>query len=622
MEEHVIFKIEVNRPEAAAEIKSLGKSVDALKKSEDALKTSIEGLSKANKELREERKKLDTATDEGRARIQQINDEIDKNNKVIKENSSNLEKQRLNVGNYTDSIDKSVPAIGAAKTALEGMLNPMTAAIAVGAALVKLYSASTQGARDLARAQDQLAYATQFAADSFGELVSDEKGMGFFQKLTTALLVYIDPTIAGLSALGAIAQERLRDLEISGAFAQAFAKDSERQAEVNRRIRDDELQSYEVRLNAVQAINRELESSRDRTVAVLQAQIIAIKESTVSYDLNREAQLRVAQLEAEIADKREEITGKLTENVMAEAAIRKQASDERIAREDEEARLYFLRLDNKLSAERYALEQRKEFEEEFYGDGGEIDKIHKDFNARIAKETANRLKKQTDDEKKAAKAQERIERDKSEALIGFTNMVTDERSAARVLLNSLFKQDAIAETAIATKNAAVNAYKALAGIPYVGPVLGALAAAAVTAYGLSQVAGIVGIPIGFAGGGLVPGYASGGLTGTKIVNSHGRPISRSNGDDRLVTVKTGEVILNQHQQARLGGDRTFARIGVPGFVTGGSTDFSGVSRQSEAANVSREIFDAISQIRPVVTVEDINVGQTRVAVVESRAQVV
>ena len=59
------------------------------------------------------------------------------------------------------------------------------------------------------------------------------------------------------------------------------------------------------------------------------------------------------------------------------------------------------------------------------------------------------------------------------------------------------------------------------------------------------------------------GFADGGLV------TDGFEISRSNGDNRLVTVKDGEVILNEDQQEALGGASIFKMIGVPGFATGG-----------------------------------------------------
>jgi hypothetical protein len=61
----------------------------------------------------------------------------------------------------------------------------------------------------------------------------------------------------------------------------------------------------------------------------------------------------------------------------------------------------------------------------------------------------------------------------------------------------------------------------------------------------------------------IAGFASGGLI------DGGFEISRSNGDNRLITAKDGEVILNESQQRAIGGASIFKSIGVPGFATGG-----------------------------------------------------
>lgn len=75
----------------------------------------------------------------------------------------------------------------------------------------------------------------------------------------------------------------------------------------------------------------------------------------------------------------------------------------------------------------------------------------------------------------------------------------------------------------------------------------------------------------FAGGGRA---SSGSPKG--VVNLSDGRIDRTpniptqpNGDNILATVKTNEVILNEEQQRRLGGAKTFAAIGVPGFAGGG-----------------------------------------------------
>lgn len=97
------------------------------------------------------------------------------------------------------------------------------------------------------------------------------------------------------------------------------------------------------------------------------------------------------------------------------------------------------------------------------------------------------------------------------------------------------KAIAITQTIIKTQEGAISAYSAMAGIPYVGPALGAAAAAAVIAAGAANVATIASTPTnvgGFATGGIIPG-------------------SSFTGDQLTANVNSGEVILNQQQQANL-----------------------------------------------------------------------
>lgn len=91
------------------------------------------------------------------------------------------------------------------------------------------------------------------------------------------------------------------------------------------------------------------------------------------------------------------------------------------------------------------------------------------------------------------------------------------------------KAAAIVEATIATATGAMNAFKALSQIPYVGPVLGAIAAAAVIALGAVQIATIA--SQNFAKGGIVQG---------------------EKGVDKVpANLTDGEMVLNKEQQARL-----------------------------------------------------------------------
>ena len=95
------------------------------------------------------------------------------------------------------------------------------------------------------------------------------------------------------------------------------------------------------------------------------------------------------------------------------------------------------------------------------------------------------------------------------------------------------KAAAIAATAISTYQAALEAYKSLAGIPVVGPTLGAAAAGVATAFGLKQIQKIAStkqeeLPR-FARGGIIGGrpHSQGG---TKFVGSDGTRFEAEQGE--------------------------------------------------------------------------------------------
>jgi len=167
---------------------------------------------------------------------------------------------------------------------------------------------------------------------------------------------------------------------------------------------------------------------------------------------------------------------------------------------------------------------------------------------------------------------------------------------------------AIASTLISTYAAAQQAYQALA---FAGPVASAVAASIAVLQGLKRVREIESVPVPkFADGGLV-GYANGGLSGTRISAGMGMPIRRSNGDNMLATIKTGEVILNQRQQAALGGSNTFKRIGVPGFANGGMVT------PDAAIDSSVNIVEALRGLQLVVSATEITEVQNRLRVIET-----
>lgn len=95
------------------EVNNNSKIIQANSQAVKANADSIEGLKQRNKELLKERNLVSTATDEGRKKIQELNAEYDKNSAVIADNSTKVEQQRFNIGNYSSALSGISPQLGA-----------------------------------------------------------------------------------------------------------------------------------------------------------------------------------------------------------------------------------------------------------------------------------------------------------------------------------------------------------------------------------------------------------------------------------------------------------------------------------------------------------------------------
>ncbi len=144
---------------------------------------SIENLTKANKELRDERKKLDTSTKDGQDRIKEINQQLDQNTNVIKNNVSALEKQKINIGNYSGALDKLVPGLGATANGIANMTKEAYAFILTGWGAIILgiglaISALTAYFKGSEEGQDRLAKITAVLTVAMNKLQLILEGIG------------------------------------------------------------------------------------------------------------------------------------------------------------------------------------------------------------------------------------------------------------------------------------------------------------------------------------------------------------------------------------------------------------------------------------------------------------
>lgn len=101
------------------EVANNSKVIQANTQANEVNANAIDALKKKNSELLKERNKLDTSTEEGRKKIQELNAEYDKNSKIIADNSTKVEQQRFNIGNYKSALEGAVPGVASFTKAQE-----------------------------------------------------------------------------------------------------------------------------------------------------------------------------------------------------------------------------------------------------------------------------------------------------------------------------------------------------------------------------------------------------------------------------------------------------------------------------------------------------------------------
>lgn len=379
----------------------------------DAL-VSIESLTKANKALREERNKLNLTTQEGVKRAQEINSLIDRNTTAIKNNSSALEKQRLNVGNYTESIKKAageigntaskldalVPGLGAASTGFQGMVTTSKAFIAtpIGAVIGALglaLGALMKYFKDTGEGQDKLTAITKSAGIVWEKLMRVVEGFGKAIGWVIDKLGLVSKEGQKLADLDDEIDQRETDLvtkraETANKVAKIRARALEEEGEAKRKSIEEaialerELADEEIALSKkrLQQFDEEHKTKKDltdeekRERAELSAAITsadtAAYQNTLRFEKEiekfrdeaskAEAKRRQIELERQEADKQfiEEQSAKMAQAKLdAEAALAK-AVDDNIAQQDAKAAADEKAIDNAYKLTMAIDEQNKE----------------------------------------------------------------------------------------------------------------------------------------------------------------------------------------------------------------------------------------------------------------------
>lgn len=123
-DETILIKVEVEGATAAAQ--GLSSVTTEVKKQEK----SISDLREENKKLTKERNNVNLNSEEGRTKLKALNEQLDANNKKIKENVDSFTKQKIGIGDYKGALDKLVPGLGATAQGLAGMTKASLAFLA------------------------------------------------------------------------------------------------------------------------------------------------------------------------------------------------------------------------------------------------------------------------------------------------------------------------------------------------------------------------------------------------------------------------------------------------------------------------------------------------------------
>lgn len=600
---------------------------------EDSIE-SIESLTKANKALREERKKLNLDTAEGQKRIQEINAALDRNNQKIKDNSSAIEKQRANIGNYKSALDGVSPVLGQVGEGLEAgasgfkaMARSALAFIAtpIGAVLAALVAVFT----------------LLKSAISTNDAAFDK-----FEDITNAVSTVINVLVGRVGKLGqaliALAEGNFSEaLNLTSQAFSGLADEIERATTASQLYLD---------------ISRELEDSQ-RSLRVLAAQqeneikrlVVAAKNRNLTFDEQEALIRRALDLEEELVVKRtrnaqidlinttkqialsrglmqtnEETFSQFLDRLFTGGVIAGEELDKIVEKIEaaEQARGSSLAFQEKLENSLAAIQEKRaaalakqnaelekqaeldrqariaRLERELEGDDNnnpfatEI-KLSNEATKNIKKDLADRqkyyddyYKQRTDAAAKAAALEIQIEKDKAQAVVGFLQNTS-----------AIFEEESTAGKAISSALALVNTYlaatAALASGSKINPVFGIISAAAAVAAGLASVAKINGVE-----------FADGGWTGAGNKYDVAGVVHR----DEYVAPK--RVVNMPEAQPHL---RALENMRLRGYADGGLV----TSSISQPINQQMELANIMKSLPPIeVGVKEITKVQNRVRVKE------
>ena len=354
--------------------------------------TSITEARESNKKLTSVRNELNLATDAGRKSLAEINAQIDSNNEFIKENVSQLEKQKTNVGNYKQDIIEALSPLGLFNKALEegtsagdalkvglknatnGMVGLTRSALSfvatpVGAVLATLVGALTLVKNAMNRSEESTNKITKIftifsgitdsllkALEPLGVFIIDNLVVGF-ELAGKAVEGTLSAVSKGLAFLGF--DDASKSVNNFNKEIKESVKASETMAIAEANLRKEQRKSEQVQLD-FQKNAEKLRQIRDDESLTIAQRIKANEDLGILLKEQSAEELRIAGIALEVANLRIQKEGETTEALEAQAEARLKISEinERITGQESE------QLTNINSLRKEAIDNAKQAQQE------------------------------------------------------------------------------------------------------------------------------------------------------------------------------------------------------------------------------------------------------------------
>lgn len=622
---NIIYKVELDTADTQEEINTMTVSVNNLAKANTALTTSTDQVS--------------SASNTQATALAKTKDAMDKNKQSATDHSAAI-------GKLKGAVDGLVPGLGqvadgldaGTKAALKFIATPIGAIIAAVvlaiAALSQYFTRTEEGGDLLAKSMAQLGAIFNVILDRAAALG------GALVKLFSG--DFIGAAEAAKKAVSGIGDEIDREVKSAGELADLLDQIEDREvknsvavAESANAIKNLVIQSKNRNLTEQQRIDlldkaTELEKAQAAQSAAISLAKLAAANQQFYNDNNQFIQAKKAgESEIDFAtraiasdntqiDQRKKLAQALIDynailgdslNIQDKIANQTQAQYQKQQAAADALNAKIDAQNEKIAdaGKQYQIDQDKKVQDDLVRQqkADAAKEAEQNRNIQASAVAVSKSQAKADQEfKKSQDTQTKINTATAQARLRTENQVVSETANLFGKQTIAYKIAATSQTLIATYQGATQAFASLSGIEFIGPILGAAAAALAIASGLENVA-------------KIDGFVDGGLTGTRVRKGMGANIHRSNGDNILATVRTGEVILNQKHQAMLGGDATFRSMGIPGFAASGvvgqyETRQAVFGQATSNANM-QQLADAIYNTPPVAFTSDLDKKQAEIS---------